>query len=63
MKNLLLTMLLLASSGCVIHEPSYQIIYTPDKPLTNSRVAFSVPLPVIGPQPSTGSGVEQQASR
>lgn len=62
-KNLLLITLLLASlSGCVVHEPSYQIIYTPDKTLTNGPTATAMPLPELRPEPVTAScgGVEQQ---
>ena len=37
MRRLLLTTALLSLlPGCVIHEPTYYIIYTPEKPLTNN---------------------------
>lgn len=66
-KNLLPTIVLLASSsGCVIHEPRYQIIYTPDKPLTNSAAAWALPSPALGQRaaiPALHGGVEQQAFR
>lgn len=37
------TMLLALLPGCTIHEPVVQIIYTPDKHLTNNEVAFIAP--------------------
>jgi hypothetical protein len=63
MRNLLL-ILLVAASGCAIHEPSYQIIYTPDKPSTNMQSSLIMPLNTA----STGTieapeCVQQQARR
>jgi PBP1b-binding outer membrane lipoprotein LpoB len=60
MKTLLLiTMLLAILSGCVIHEPSHQIIYTPERPLTNSQ-----PTSVSSfPDPQFGSGATAESNR
>ncbi|HZV36964.1 MAG TPA: hypothetical protein VFB72_20475 [Verrucomicrobiae bacterium] len=58
--------LLASSSGCVIHEPRYQIIYTPDKPLTNNPAALILPSPALGQRaavPALHGGVDQQAYR
>lgn len=51
MRSLTLTTLLLALPGCVIHEPTYQIIYTPAKTLTNNDAFCAPELPGGHPQP------------
>lgn len=53
MRSLLLTALLLALPGCVVHEPTHQIIYTPEKPSTNGPAADA---------PARPSGFESQAA-
>jgi hypothetical protein len=40
MRWLLITVVLLAPLlGCGIHDPQYYIVYSPEKPLTNSQAA------------------------